>query len=329
MTAATDDSQGKAAANRRQLTAFLLHLERERQLSAHTIAAYRRDLTRFLDHLTKRDPERPLTAVDVHDVRRFVATEHQRGLDGNSIRRALSALRSLFDHVARDSGQRRNPARGVPAPRSGRRLPRTLDTDEMSHLLDVKADAGEGEDFLHCRDQACFELIYSSGLRLAEVVSLNLWDVDLASGMVTVTGKGSKTRVLPVGRQALAALRAWLAQRATVAAGDSAASAGGPLFVSRQGRRLGPRSVQQRLKQRGLARQINGRVHPHALRHSFASHMLESSGDLRAVQELLGHADISTTQVYTHLDFQHLAEVYDRSHPRAQRRRSKQDEDLD
>ncbi|TVS18472.1 MAG: tyrosine recombinase XerC [Gammaproteobacteria bacterium] len=294
---------------------FLAHLERERQLSPHTLAAYRRDLERFMAHLVQRDATRTLEAVDVHDVRAFVSAEHRRGLDGRSIRRALSALRALFDFLARSTGLRRNPARGVPSPKSARRLPHTLDADQVGHLLERS-----GDDFLEQRDQACFELIYSSGLRLAEVVALDVLDVDLADALVTVTGKGRKTRVVPVGGPAREAIRNWLALRADVMPPGSQAEGGGPLFVSRQGRRLGPRSIQQRLHRRGLERHIDGRVHPHALRHSFASHLLESSGDLRAVQELLGHADISTTQIYTHLDFQHLAEVYDRSHPRAKRR---------
>lgn len=317
------------AANQQAVSAFLSHLERERQLSPHTVSAYRRDLERFLIYLARRDASRRLDAVDVHDIRRFVAAEHQRGLDGRSIRRALSALRALFDHLARTTGIRRNPAKGIPAPKTARRLPRTLDTDEVGHLLDASASASAENDFLSRRDQACFELIYSSGLRLAELVGLDVSDVDLADALVTVTGKGRKTRVVPVGRQARAAIRAWLPLRATVMAPGSEAHGGGPLFVSRKGRRIGARSIQQRLHRRGLQQQINGRVHPHALRHSFASHLLESSGDLRAVQELLGHADISTTQIYTHLDFQHLAEVYDRSHPRAQRRKTEEDDTLE
>lgn len=322
-----EQSAQPPAANRRQLASFLLHLERERQLSPHTVSAYRRDLEHFLAHLARRDATRTLEQVDVHEIRGFVAAEHQRGLDGRSIRRALSALRTLFDHLARTTGLRRNPAKGIPAPKTARRLPRTFDTDQVGHLLEAGPDKGDA--FLERRDQACFELIYSSGLRLAELVRLDVGDVDLNDGLITVTGKGRKTRVLPVGRQARAALRAWLPQRATVMPPGSEAESGGPLFVSGKGRRIGPRSIQQRLHRRGLERQIDGRVHPHALRHSFASHLLESSGDLRAVQELLGHADISTTQIYTHLDFQHLAEVYDRSHPRAQRRRSEKDDSLD
>ncbi len=315
------------APNRQDLAAFLLHLERERQLSPQTVSSYRRDLERFLAHLAHRDATRTLDAVDVHEIRSFVAAEHQRGLDGRSIRRALSALRTLFDHLARTTGIRRNPAKGIPAPKTARRLPRTLDTDQVGQLLDARLEGAD--DFLSRRDQACFELIYSSGLRLAEVVGLDVGDVDLSDALVTVTGKGRKTRVIPVGRQARAAIRAWLPLRSVVMAPGSEAESGGPLFVSRKGRRIGHRSIQQRLHQRGLKRSIDGRVHPHALRHSFASHLLESSGDLRAVQELLGHADISTTQIYTHLDFQHLAEVYDRSHPRAQRRKPEKDDTLD
>ncbi len=315
MSEPTPDATQAAASNRDQVASFLEHLQHERQLSPHTVAAYRRDLLRFLEHLAVRDPRRTLLAVDVHDVRGFVAAEHRRGLDGRSIRRALSAQRALFDFLARSEGLKRNPAHGVPAPKSARRLPRTLDADQVSHLLATASD-----DFLARRDQACFELIYSSGLRLAEVVALDVADVDLADALVTVTGKGRKTRMVPVGGPARDAIRAWLPRRAEIMPPGSGADSGGPLFVSRKGRRLGPRTIQQRLHQRGLERRVDGRVHPHALRHSFASHLLESSGDLRAVQELLGHADISTTQIYTHLDFGHLAEVYDRSHPRARRR---------
>ncbi len=315
MTSTSNEAPNPPAANLDALIHFLAHLERERQLSPHTLAAYRRDLERFMTHLVQRDATRTLDEVDVHDVRAFVSAEHRRGLDGRSIRRALSSLRALFDFLARSTGLRRNPARGVPSPKSASRLPHTLDADQVGHLLESSGDA-----FLEQRDQACFELIYSSGLRLAEVVALDVLDVDLADALVTVTGKGRKTRVVPVGKPARAAIRKWLALRADVMPPGSQADGGGPLFVSRQGRRLGPRSIQQRLHRRGLARKIDGRVHPHALRHSFASHLLESSGDLRAVQELLGHADISTTQIYTHLDFQHLAEVYDRSHPRAKRK---------
>ena len=321
-TPAASVSAAKVGANLDALDDFLAHLERERQLSPHTLLAYRRDLEGFLAWLGRQDGPQLLADVDAHAVRGFIKSEHLRGLGGRSIRRALSALRSLYDHLARRHGLETNPARGLSAPKAPRRLPRTLDTDQVGHLL----SAPDGDDFLVRRDQACFELIYSSGLRLAETVALDLDDLDAGDALVTVTGKGSKTRVVPVGRKAREAIKAWLPLRAAVMPEGAMAHRGGALFVSRRGARLGPRSIQQRLRARGLRQQIDGRVHPHALRHSFASHILESSGDLRAVQELLGHADISTTQIYTSLDFQHLAEVYDKSHPRARRRTPSEDD---
>ena len=307
-------SAARAALNR-----FLDHLQYERQLAPHTLSAYRRDLERFVAQLP--DGTAP-AEVDTHQVRHFVAREHHRGLQGRSLQRALSALRTWFDYLARHEGLSANPARGVKAPKSPPKLPQPLDPDQMSQLLGSTGTA-VGKPELEVRDQACFELMYSSGLRLAEVVSLNLDNIDLNEGLVRVTGKGSKQRVVPVGAPARRALQAWLQERELLLArlhGDSQA-----LFLSRRGRRLSRESVRQRLRRRALLRQVDGRVHPHGMRHAFASHLLESSGDLRAVQELLGHADISTTQIYTHLDFQHLAEVYDRAHPRAQKRTSGED----
>jgi integrase/recombinase XerC len=304
-----------------QLEAFLAHLQRERQLSRHTLAAYRRDLSRFLDWLAAREGPVDPARVSMHQVRGFIASEHRRGQQGHSIGRALSALRTFFDFLAREGLLQRNPARGIRAPRSARRLPRTLDTDQVSHLLRPEATAEGADDrnhWLALRDQACFELFYSSGLRLAELVGLDVQDLDPVDATVRVTGKGNRMRTVPVGRMALEAVRAWLEARADRPA-RVADPRSGPMFVSLRGARLGARSIQQRLARRARGRMVDGRVHPHALRHSFASHVLESSGDLRAVQEMLGHADISTTQIYTHLDFQHLASVYDRAHPRAQR----------
>jgi integrase/recombinase XerC len=299
------------------LAAFLAHLARERQLSGHTVSAYERDLHRFLAWLAERDAP-ALADVAPHQVRAFVASEHQRGLGGRSIARILSATRTFWDHLAREGLVQRNPARGIPAPKAPRRLPRTLDVDQMAHLL---RPAPVGDDdraaWLDARDLAALELFYSSGLRLAELAGLDVGDVDLDDGAVRVTGKGNKTRSVPVGRLAREALRRWLARRAERL---PTSADRGALFVNVRGTRLGVRSIQQRLKDRAEARAIDGRVHPHALRHSFASHLLEASGDLRAVQEMLGHADIATTQVYTHLDFRHLASVYDSAHPRARRR---------
>ncbi|MEE4361323.1 MAG: tyrosine recombinase XerC [Pseudomonadales bacterium] len=309
-----------AGAGAAQRDAFITHLERERQLSPRTVDAYARDLERFLAWLATQDGNPALDAVDVHRVRGFIAAEHGRGRGGRSIARALSALRTFYDYLAREGHCQRNPARGVQAPRATKRLPRVLDVDQVHHLLDGAA-ATDPDDpraaWLAARDQAAFELFYSSGLRLAELVALDVGDVDRDDGVVGVTGKGSKTRRVPVGTQARTALADWLKLRPLCAIALRADA--GPLFVSLRGERLGARTIQQRLARRGRARQIDGRVHPHALRHSFASHLLEASGDLRAVQELLGHADIATTQVYTHLDFRHLADVYDRAHPRAQR----------
>lgn len=296
------------------LAAFLRHLEHERQLSPNTVAAYRRDLQRFRSWLEGVDDARDLATARGQDLRGFVAAEHRRGQDGRSIRRALSALRALFTWLIREGRLTANPAAGIRAPQTSRRLPRTLDADQMSQLLDGE----DGDDWRTLRDAAMFELLYSSGLRLSELVGVNLEDIDLFDGVVTVTGKGGKTRTVPVGRKAREAIRAWLPERALRLPPDAQHDRG-PLFVGPKGARLSPRAVQLRLDGQGRRRAVDGRVHPHALRHSFATHVLESSGDLRAVQEMLGHADIGTTQIYTHLDFQHLARVYDGAHPRARR----------
>lgn len=314
---------GAAATVSPRLATFLRHLEHERQLSGNTVAAYRRDLERFEGWLGG-GADAP-AEVRPHDVRGFIAAEHRRGQDGRSIRRALSALRSYFDWQAREGMIEANPAAGVRAPKAARRLPRALDADQMGQLLDARDDAKAGPIWRTLRDQAMFELFYSSGLRLSELVSVDVGDVDLADGSVTVTGKGRKTRTVPVGRHAREAIRAWLPERA-LRMPPAERPDRGPLFVGPKGARLSTRAVQQRLDDRGRRRGVDGRVHPHALRHSFASHVLESSGDLRAVQEMLGHADIGTTQIYTHLDFQHLAKVYDGAHPRARRQRGDDEE---
>ncbi len=290
-----------------QLDAFLRHLAHERRLSPHTLAAYRRDLEDFLDFAA---PEN-WTAVREADLRAYLSARHREGLAPPTLQRRLSALRTLFRWLAREKVIRRDPTTGLRAPRHRRRLPATLEVDQVNALLD-----DHGDDPLARRDQAIMELFYSSGLRLAELTGLDLGDLDLTEGLVQVTGKGRKTRRVPVGRKAREALSRWLAVRGRLAAGDEPA-----LFVSRHGRRIAPRTVQQRLAEHGRRRGTPGRVHPHLLRHAFATHLLESSGDLRAVQELLGHASLGTTQIYTHLDFQHLAQVYDQAHPRAKRRK--------
>lgn len=288
------------------LAGFLSHLAHERRLSPHTVAAYRRDV----EALFRQAGATPLDELSVHHIRRFLGQLHARGLAGKSAARVLSAWRTFFRWLARDHGFARNPCDGLRAPRAQKKLPAVLSPDAASRLMQVEADTP-----LALRDAAILELFYSSGLRLSELVGLKVQDLDFASGEVRVTGKGAKTRVVPVGRFALEALSRWLAVRNTWAAPDVAA-----LFVSRQGQALHPRTVQARVAYWAKRLALGQHVHPHMLRHSFASHVLQSSGDLRAVQEMLGHANISTTQVYTHLDWQHLAKVYDAAHPRARKK---------
>jgi integrase/recombinase XerC len=294
----------------RELQPFLDYLHHERGLSPRTRQAYRRDLERFGAELERRD----LTAaceVDEHVVRAFIARLHRQGLGGRSIQRVLSAIRSLYRWLLREGLAEHNPAVGVKAPRVPRKLPGTLDTDTVARLLDIRETTP-----LAIRDKAMMELFYSSGLRLSELAALRWDQVDFASGLVTVTGKGNKTRVVPVGSQASAALIDWRKVRSGFA-GHGETS----VFVSQRGRPIAVRTIQERIRHWARRQGLPQRVYPHLLRHSFASHVLESSGDLRAVQELLGHADIATTQVYTHLDFQHLARVYDKAHPRAKKKR--------
>jgi integrase/recombinase XerC len=290
----------KAAALR---DAYLAHLAHERRLSARTVESYGRDLRALIECAGST----PLARLHLHDIRRFVGQLHARGLSARSIARMLAAWRGFYRYLARDHGYKENPCAGIRAPRAAKRLPRSLSPDEASRLLDLDVESA-----LDVRDKAMFELFYSSGLRLSELTALAPADVSFREGTVRVTGKGAKIRIVPVGSHALQALEAWLQTRAAIANHDAAA-----LFVNRFGRRLGGRAVQQRLERCALKQGISTRVHPHVLRHSFASHVLQSSGDLRAVQEMLGHARLSTTQVYTHLDFQHLAKVYDAAHPRA------------
>ena len=292
------------------IEAFVRHLEKERQLSPHTVDAYRRDL-RLLTNFCERT-SLGIESLDSYTVRQFAAEWHRRGSSPRSIARRLSAIRSFLAFMVRGGIIKSNPASGVQAPKPSRRLPATLDADQVASLL-----ALAGEDDLTVRDRAMLELFYSSGLRLAELVGVDLSDLDFPDRTVRVTGKGNKVRIVPVGRYALEALETWIVVRVTIAKPQEVA-----LFVSRRGTRLAPRSVQSRLKRWAQQQGAPVGVHPHMLRHSFASHMLESSGNLRAVQELLGHASLSTTQVYTHLDFQHLAQIYDKAHPRAQRRQA-------
>jgi len=289
-----------------ELDGFLSHLAHERRLSPHTVAGYAHDVRTLL----ALAGDTPLAQIEVHQARRMVAQLHARGLGGKSLARALSAWRSFFRYLAREHGAPRNPFQGLKAPRSAKTLPKALSPDEAARLL----DAPETEDPMNLRDRAMFELFYSSGLRLSELTGATLENLDLDQQTVRVTGKGSKTRVVPIGSFAVNALREWLLQRAALAAPGVQA-----VFVNARGQAVSPRTVQHRLKRWAVQQGLSRPVHPHMLRHSFASHLLQSSGDLRAVQELLGHSSISTTQVYTHLDFQHLAKVYDAAHPRAKK----------
>ena len=291
---------------------FLDYLRDVRQLSPHTISNYRRDLGSLQEFCRQHDKGDPDQLVEA-DIRQWVSQLHRRGLAGSSIQRSLSAVRSFFNFLGREQGRPRNPAASVQAPRRPRKLPRTLDADQVDKFLHFEEDSAIAR-----RDRAMAELFYSSGLRLAELVAVNVGDIDRQSRLLTVTGKGNKARTVPVGGVALAAIDRWLQVRPHTSADDDSARA---LFTSSRGERISVRNIQARLKLQGRRSGMHQDVHPHMLRHSFASHMLESSGDLRAVQELLGHANISTTQIYTHLDFQHLAKVYDAAHPRAKRRK--------
>lgn len=296
------------------MDAYLQELRVARRASPHTVSNYARDLQSFA-RLAEAWGLLDWQALTSHDIQAMVAEQHRDGIAGRSLARRLSALRGLYDYLMRHGHCAVNPARSVLAPRDQRRLPATLDPDEVNRLF----ASGHTQPMV-VRDLAMFELMYSSGLRLAELVRLDLKDLDLSVGQVRVTGKGDKSRDLPVGSTAIAVINQWLGYRRLLPGADSSA-----VFLSSRGRRIAPRTVQIRLKKLAASQGLDRDCHPHMLRHSFASHVLESSGDLRAVQELLGHADIGTTQIYTHLDFQHLSEVYDRAHPRAVRSGSQED----
>ena len=293
-----------------EIDLFLQYLAQEKRLSIHTVTNYRRDLKQ----LTLFCAQQSLTSwseIKSKNIRQFISQLHRQGLAGRSIQRALSAVRSFYRFLIREGLTENNPALAVQAPKTEKRLPSTLDVDQMKSLLEHTNQ----DTFIACRDRAIMELFYSSGLRLAELAALNLRDVDFADSLVYVTGKGNKSRVVPIGNQAITSLKNWLTKRDELDVIEQPA-----IFITQQGRRLGVRSIQKRLSYWGKKQGISDQVHPHRLRHAFASHMLEASGDLRAVQELLGHADISTTQIYTHVDFQHLAKVYDKAHPRARKK---------
>jgi integrase/recombinase XerC len=296
-----------AATHRDLLSGFLAHLSNERRYSELTAENYARDLRRLFDLVA----DTPLADLRSHHIRRYIAQLHSRGLSGRSLARMLSAWRSFFSYLMRDHQYRDNPCIGLRPPKAPKTLPQTLSPDEAVRLVELPAHTT-----LDLRDKAMFELLYSSGLRLAELVGLDPDAVDFNDAAVTVTGKGSKTRIVPVGHHAVDALRIWLGVRAEVAKPDETA-----LFVGKNGKRISARTVQLQLRQWGIKQGITSGVHPHLLRHSFATHVLQSSGDLRAVQEMLGHASISSTQVYTHLDFQYLAKIYDGAHPRARKKK--------
>jgi len=301
------------------LERFFSYLQSERRYSSHTVLAYRRDLNRLMQCLgLKHDQSINWDDIKQADIRHCVATLHRQGLSGKSLQRWLSSTRSLFKYLCRFQRATNNPAVGVPAPKASKRLPKTLNVDEINQLLAVKtADTDSGEKNNHTisiRDRSMMELLYACGLRLSELSGLDIQDVDWRQQTITVTGKGQKQRRIPFGRKAKQALDDWLISRNTIAQENEAA-----LFVSLRGNRLSNSSIQKRLKKMAIVQGLNTNVYPHMLRHSFASHILESSKDLRAVQELLGHANLSTTQIYTHLDFQHLAGVYDAAHPRAKK----------
>jgi len=290
---------------------FIQVLRSEKYYSPHTCKNYTRDLNNFARYLTANEIE-DWTEVNYSLVNAYTAHRFRKGLKSRSIQRELSSIRGLYQYLVGRKLIKSNPAMEVRAPKSEQLLPKTCDAEQIGRLLQER----ESDDTLLIRDLAMFELIYSSGLRLAELVGIDLNHIDPGQQQLVVTGKGNKNRYLPIGSKAVKAVRRWLLLRADFCrdAGEQA------LFISKQGNRISPRNVQSRLNLLVKKRSIDQQLSPHALRHSFATHMLESSGDLRAVQELLGHANIKTTQIYTHLDFQHLAKVYDAAHPRAKRK---------
>ena len=300
---------------------YLSHLTHERRLAALTLKHYRRDLTLLEElaghdskvgstaHTSDKQQPRDLAGLKQMDIRRFAASLHGKGLGPRSIARVLSGWRGFYEFLRHQTGIA-NPVDGVRAPKAEKRLPETLSPDEAVRLVSFEDDSPEGQ-----RDRAIFELLYSSGFRVSELVGLDTDSIDFAAQEARVTGKGNKTRIVPVGQHAIEALRRWLQIRATMKGNTDRA-----LFLSKQGKRLSVRVVQNQIKIRATQQGISLDLHPHMLRHSFASHVLQSSGDLRAVQEMLGHASIASTQVYTHLDFQHLAKIYDAAHPRARKK---------
>lgn len=290
-----------------RLDAYCQHLRSERQVSVHTLDGYRRDLLKLLA-FCREEQLTDWNNLDARRLRALIVQLHRKGQSSRSLSRLLSAIRGFYQYLIREGICQHDPANGVSAPKGQKQLPKNLDVDRTTQLLDGAVE----DDFIALRDQAMLELFYSSGLRLSELVGLDIVDLDLKDGLISVRGKGNKRRIVPVGSKAREAMERWLPPRALAAQDDA-------VFIGQSGRRLTPRAIQLRVREAGV-RELGQHLHPHMLRHSFASHMLETSRDLRAVQELLGHADIATTQIYTHLDFQHLAQVYDDAHPRAKRK---------
>jgi integrase/recombinase XerC len=292
----------------RLLPEYLEFLNFERGLSPLTRENYARDISQLI----KLADTIALNELQINHIRRFIATLHSKGLGGKSIARMLSSWRGFFTFLINRKGFTNNPVIGLRAPKSAKTLPQALSIEQATKLVDI-----DGDDVLSVRDHAILELFYSSGLRLSELVNLDIDALDFSAGTIIVTGKGNKTRIVPLGSHAMDALQKWLQIRANI---SNISTSGKPVFIGLQGRRISARNIQYRLKEWSIKQGINSSVHPHMLRHSFASHVLQSSGDLRAVQEMLGHANISTTQVYTHLDYQHLTKVYDQAHPRAKKK---------
>jgi len=295
-----------------QLASFAHHIGKARNLSPLTTKSYLRDLSR-LQLLLNEQAVKTLDELDTQHIRSALGTLHKSGLSNASLQRWLSSVRTFFRYALKNKWLTHNPADGLQAPKKAKKLPKLMDADEAIQLISI-----EGDDWHSLRDRALLELLYSSGLRLAEIANVDIGDIHFHEATVTVTGKGNKMRLIPVGSCALEAIERWLKVR-----NERALENENALFVSQRGKRISHRAIQQRVKQMGQQQGISQPLHPHMLRHSFASHMLESSGDLRGVQELLGHANLSTTQVYTHLDFQHLAKTYDSAHPRAHSRDKK------
>ena len=288
---------------------FIAHIEKERRLSTHTVKNYLRDITTLFALVTKPHPE----DFSPHDIRKAIALLNRKGMASSSIARSLSTWRSLFVFLVETNGFKQNPCLGIRAPKNKKHLPKTLTPDETAQLLDIKS-----KEKFSARDRAIFETFYSSGLRLSELVMVTTDSLDLQAGTVRVVGKGNKTRIVPLGKKAIEAINDWLEHKLSINIPETEY-----VFTNEKGMPISPRTLQHRLSVWAKKQGLPQNVHPHMLRHSFASHVLQSSGDLRAVQEMLGHASISTTQIYTHLDWQHLAKVYDQAHPRAKNKNSK------